>query len=179
MSSPLFLIGFMACGKSTMLEALARRVSGHHYIDLDQYIEAREGMSIPDIFATRGEEAFRLMEADAVSDLCGTDAVVACGGGTPCHKKTMDAMLAAGTVVWLRCDIDTTLRRLALVPGQRPLVDGLLNDPEALRRKVEKMQALREPHYSRAHAIFDSSRLEDENQVEQTAKLFINTFMHS
>ncbi len=176
---PLFLIGFMACGKSTLLHALADREPSRCYVDLDAAIEARAGKSIPAIFAQDGEDAFRALESDVLEDLCATDAVVACGGGTPCRPGAMDAMLAAGTVVWLRADIDITLERLALAPGQRPVIDALLGQPEALRAKVESLMAVREPYYSRAHAVFDSSHLDTEAEIDNSARRFICTFLRN
>lgn len=89
----------------------------------------------------------------------------------------MDAMLEAGTVVWLKADTDITIQRLALAPGQRPVIDNLIDNPEALRSKVESLMAEREPYYSRATAVFDSSRLDDEHQIEESARLFIDTFL--
>ena len=59
MHRPLFLIGFMACGKSTLLRALSQRVPGRRYVDLDHEIVRIAGKSIPAIFAEDGEEAFR------------------------------------------------------------------------------------------------------------------------
>ena len=89
----------MACGKSTLLRAVAERVPGRKYIDLDHEIVRAAGKSIPAIFAEDGEEAFRRLESDILASMCRTDAIVACGGGTPCRPGAMDAMLAAGTVV--------------------------------------------------------------------------------
>lgn len=174
---PLFLIGFMACGKSTLLRAVAARVPSRRYVDLDAAIAARAGKSIPAIFAEDGEEAFRALEYEVLEDLCATDAVVACGGGTPCRPGAMDAMLAAGTVVWLKADTDITLKRLALAPGERPVVDALLGQPEALRAKVESLMAARVPYYSRAHAVFDSSHLDTEAEIDNSARRFIDTFL--
>ena len=174
---PLFLIGFMACGKSTLLQALAARVPGRTYIDLDSETERLAGKSIPAIFAEDGEERFRQLESEVLASLCDSDAIVACGGGTPCRPGAMDAMLEAGTVVWLKADTDITVQRLALAPGQRPVIDNLIDNPEALRSKVESLMAEREPYYSRATAVFDSSRLDDEHQIEESARLFIDTFL--
>ena len=102
---------------------------------------------------------------------------MACGGGTFCRPDNAAFMLAAGTVVWLQADTDVTLARLRLQRGQRPLVDALLDDPEALRRRVEEMQAARREAYARAPHTFDSSRLESVDQIETSAKAFTNEFL--
>lgn len=167
----------MACGKSTLLRAMAERVPGRKYIDLDHEIVRTAGKSIPAIFAEDGEEAFRRLESNILASLCRTDAIVACGGGTPCRPGAMDAMLAAGTVVWLKADIDITLSRLRLAPGERPVIDALLADHAALKAKVESLMAEREPHYSRATAVFDSSRLDNEAEIEESARKFIDTYL--
>lgn len=177
MPRPLFLIGFMACGKSTLLRALSQRVPRRRYVDLDHEIVRIAGKSIPAIFAEDGEEAFRRLESDALQALCGSDVVVACGGGTPCRPGAMEAMLAAGTVVWLKADTDITVGRLRLAPGERPVIDALLDNPDALRAKVEALMAEREPYYSRATAVFDSSRLDNEAEIEESARRFIDEFL--
>lgn len=176
MPRPLFLIGFMASGKSTLLRALAERVPSRRYVDLDSETERRAGKSIAAIFADEGEAHFRRLEDEVLADMCGTDAVVACGGGTPCRPGAMDRMLATGTVVWLRAGLDITLRRLMLAPGQRPVIDALLDQPDALKARVTGLMAEREPYYRRATTVFDSSHLDNEAEIEETARKFINLF---
>lgn len=177
MTRPVFLVGYMACGKSTLLQAIAARIPGLRCVDLDTAVEEAAGKTIPRIFAEDGEEAFRRLEDEILGRLTAEADIVACGGGTPCRPGAMDRMKAAGRVVWLRTDIDTTLRRLALTPGTRPKVDALLDRPAELRALVETMLAEREPFYNLADSIFDSSYLETEEQIEQSARLFINTYL--
>src|SRR5699024_6761982 len=62
------LIGMPGCGKSSIGEALAAEL-GKTYIDLDEVIELRAGMPIPDIFERQGEAAFRRFEAEAVAEV--------------------------------------------------------------------------------------------------------------
>lgn len=174
---PIFLIGFMACGKSTLLKALADRVGGRVFVDLDSEIERMAGMPVAEIFRSRGQEYFRGLESSLLARFAATGAVVACGGGTPCREGAMELMKAAGTVVWLRADTETTVRRLMLAPGQRPLVDDVLADSEALRARVEAMMADRMPHYAKADAVFDSSRLETAEEIARTADKFINEYI--
>lgn len=66
----IFLIGFMGSGKSTLGRALAQRVPGCAFIDLDEEIERRAGMSVREIFDTLGQERFRALEADTLRSLC-------------------------------------------------------------------------------------------------------------
>ncbi len=71
----------MGCGKSTVGQLVAQKM-GLKFTDLDDYIEKKEAMSIPEIFAQNGEPYFRESEAQAVKELSSENTVVACGGGT-------------------------------------------------------------------------------------------------
>lgn len=94
----IFLCGFMGCGKSAMGRALAKRLR-LPLIDTDDYIVEQEGMSIPEIFAQKGEPYFRKVEADAIRSLCRKSAVIACGGGAMLNPETAAAAREMGTVV--------------------------------------------------------------------------------
>lgn len=178
MARPLFLIGMMACGKTTLGRALAKAFPQRPFVDLDLMVEQEQGMSVARIFEELGEEAFRSLESDALRRAAASGAIVACGGGTPCRTENMDFMLGAGTVVWLRADRDVTVRRLLLAPpGQRPLMARLERTPQAVGAAVDSYEAGRACHYSRAHHIFDSSRLEDEQQVAEAVEAFAARFL--
>lgn len=162
----------MACGKTTLGRALAQRL-GRRFVDLDGAIEDAEGMSVSRIFAECGEEAFRRLEREVLGRWLDGDVVVACGGGTPCHADSRQAMLDAGTVVWLRASTERTIERLRLAPGQRPLVDALLDRPEQLRSLIDDMMASRSAAYAHAHAVFDSNLLETQEQIDASVDRFI------
>jgi shikimate kinase len=96
---PVFLIGYMGCGKTTLGEVLARQM-GVPFIDLDEYIEHQQGMTIVEIFASDGEARFRELETAALRDVAAAGgAIVACGGGTPCHGDNMALMNQTGITV--------------------------------------------------------------------------------
>ena len=84
-------------------------------------------------------------------------------------------MLQGGTVVWLDADEDCLVRRLTIYGDSRPLVRNL--DPEQLRRYVRQTLAQRSDSYGRAHARFDSSHLEDAEQVAASVRLFIDSIL--
>lgn len=172
---PIFLIGFMAAGKTTLGRPLAATL-GRPFVDTDAAVEAAAGRTVREIFDTAGEEAFRRMEREALMRAAADGAVVACGGGTPCHAGNMDFMLERGLVVELRASMEATLRRLRQAPGQRPLVDALLGNPEALKARVEEMQESRRPFYCRAHASFASDLLETADEIDRSVKDFIAAF---
>src|SRR4051812_29379736 len=96
--APLFLIGFMATGKTTVGRILAARL-GWRLVDLDEVITREAGQSVPRIFEAEGEAGFRAREARALADVCReTKVVVATGGGAACREDNLRAMLGAGRV---------------------------------------------------------------------------------
>lgn len=183
---PIFLIGFMGCGKTTLGRALAASL-GAPFIDIDDEILRRaHADSVNDIFAGIGEEGFRTLETQTIRDIAQSAinqpgasdtpcAVIACGGGTPCHGDNMDIMLDAGTVVWLDADEERLFQRLTLYGDSRPLVRGL--DAAALRRFIHDTLAQRRQYYSRAQRRFDSSALEDAEQIAESVKRFVHTIL--
>ena len=116
----IILIGMMGCGKTTVGGLLASRL-GRELIDTDALIEAREGRSIPDIFAQNGEAYFRALELSVSKELSRReDLVIACGGGLPLQAGAIAALKENGVVFWLDRDpgetfdsLDTAGRPLA------------------------------------------------------------------
>ncbi len=173
---PIFLIGFMGTGKSTLGRAVAARAGILEFIDLDKAAEKMAGGTAAELFSAGRAAAFRAAEEAALAGACmRTDVIVACGGGTPCFGCNMERMLASGTVVRLVADRGRLLRRIAEAPGQRPLLAGLTG--KALAAKVDGLSAAREAVYSRAHACFDATFLETESEVDATARKFIEKFV--
>lgn len=171
MNKPIFLIGYMASGKTTFGRALARRL-GCQFIDLDFYIEQRFHTTINNIFTTRGEEGFRRLESNMLKEIGEfSDVVVACGGGTPCFFDNMDYMLSQGLVVWLEASKERILERLLINSAKRPLVKD--KTPEEISILIDSALKEREPHYSRARIRFNSEYLEDRRQIDSTINKFL------
>ena len=116
---PVFLCGFMGCGKSTVGKLLAKKL-GKEFIDLDEYIEQTEGMSIPDIFAQKGEPYFRALESRLLGELPPSAGVVATGGGTLLKKENGDLAKASGTVVYIDAPFELCYDRIKDDP-HRPI----------------------------------------------------------
>ena len=143
------LVGFMGAGKSVCGRLLARRL-GRCFVETDDMIVAREGCSIPEIFARRGEARFRELEAEAVAALAlKSDDVIATGGGLPCREGRMDELRALGTVVWLRGGLPALLER-ARRQGARPMI-AHRTDAE-----IEALYRARVPYYGQAHLTIET-----------------------
>ena len=132
----MFIIGYMASGKTTFGRALAHRM-GREFIDLDFYIEQRFRKTIAEIFSEKGEEEFRRMETAMLRETGEFDnVVISCGGGTPCFNNNMEYMLSRSDVVWLDATVDRIVERLVINSSRRPLIKG--KSPEEIRLTVEK-----------------------------------------
>ena len=174
---PVFLIGYMGCGKTTLGEVLARQM-GLRYIDLDEYIEQRRGMSVVEIFDKMGQESFRVMEIEALHEVAAmTDVVVGCGGGTPCHGGNMEVMNDAGITVWLTTSPERITARL-LLPEQkikRPKIVDLPDD--AVLPFVKTELETRNPYYCQAQLQFDSTDIETGPDTRRTARRLANVLL--
>lgn len=154
MKQPIFLIGYMAAGKTSLGRFAAKRL-GREFIDLDKYIEARFRQSISELFALRGEEEFRKIERNMLREVAEFDNVlIATGGGTPCFYDNMAYMNERGVAVFLSCSVDIICRRLLVAKIKRPLVEGCT--PDELKEKVATMLAQRIPYYEQARYTFDA-----------------------
>ena len=126
----IYLIGFMGSGKTFWAEKLSARLNVP-WFDLDLLIEEQEGEAVKDIFSSKGEDHFRQQEHDLLKgfsmsfpDPGGVQAILSCGGGTPCFHDNMDLMNASGTTLWLNPPVHILAARLARDAGQRPLLAG-------------------------------------------------------
>ncbi len=167
---PVFLIGYMGCGKTTLGEVLAQQM-GVPFIDLDEYIERQQGMTIVEIFVREGEERFRQLETAALGEVAAMDGVIiACGGGTPCHGNNMTLMNEMGVTVWLTTSPERITARL-LLPEQRvkrPKFNDLPD--EAFLPLVQRELERRSPYYNQASLQFDSTDIETAPATVRTAR---------
>jgi shikimate kinase len=140
--SGLYLVGFMASGKTTIGRALAQEL-GWPFIDIDTEIEAREGRAISQIFAERGESLFREVETEVIRQFAaGSSAVVALGGGAFVQPANRELIENSGVTVWLDCPLEMIRKRLG-DDSTRPLA--------ADRNGLERLFADRRPLYARAN----------------------------
>jgi shikimate kinase len=147
---PLALIGFMACGKSTIGSLVAAR-TGAPYRDLDGMIELASGVAIVELFERDGEAAFRDLEARLLVEALAPGAVAALGGGTPLRDDSWALIRERAVSVWLDVPLPVLLARAG--PGEeRPLLRG--RDEAGLRALLEA----RAPRYGEADHRVDASR---------------------
>jgi shikimate kinase len=141
---PLYLIGFMGAGKSTVGRLVAALLE-RPFCDLDKEIEITAGRGIDEIFQQLGEIGFRDLEYAALERICGhPDAVVACGGGIVTDERSVDCLRQTGDVVYLAVTANEALARIAGELHGRPLLAG--PDPAG----AASLLGLRERLYERA-----------------------------
>ncbi|GGD65377.1 shikimate kinase [Paenibacillus nasutitermitis] len=147
------LVGFMGTGKSTVSQQLAKRLDCES-VDVDCEIESREGQSIAEIFAGRGEEAFRQTETAVLVDVLGSRErkVVATGGGAVLDPRNCDMMLNHALVVALTADAHQIISRVSH-DSSRPLLQG------DLKLRVNRLLEDRKHAYDFADLTIDTTRL--------------------
>jgi shikimate kinase len=153
-----YLVGFMAAGKTSVGRALARRLDWK-FIDIDDLIERQEHMTVAEIFARHGEPYFRAAERAIVADqLNARHAVVATGGGTFADPQNRAAIRNDGVSVWLDAPLERVIARMP-ADGRRPLA--------ADRADLERLYEGRRLAYEQAHVRLDAGRAGVDALVEQ------------
>ena len=167
----------MGCGKSSVGRRLSELLCCH-FMDLDDVIVEREGRSIPDIFATDGEAAFRAIEAQTLKK-------IVCHPENPCHPErsegsfTLVLALGGGTVmtpecaelvrentvcIYLRASVDTLVEHLASEAAGRPMLSG------DLRSRIETLMQQRSSTYEKtAHITIDTDGMSIEAVASEIA----------
>lgn len=124
--SKIFLIGMPGSGKSTIAKELSSLLE-YSYLDFDDEIERKEMATIKAIFSLKGEEYFRQVEAQVLSNVSKSDKklVVATGGGTPCYYNGLEQMNLSGITIFIDVSPDELIERV-LADTKRPLLqDGV------------------------------------------------------
>jgi len=154
MTANVYLIGPMAVGKTTIGKQLARRLR-LRFLDSDQEIEKRTGVSISLIFDVEGEAGFRDREEKMIAELTGLAGVIlATGGGAVLREANRKALRKNGTVVYLRACVDTLLERTQS-SKHRPLLET-----RDRRAALDALMAERDPLYrGEADIIVDTEQM--------------------
>jgi len=154
----IYIIGFMASGKTTVARSLGRRL-GWRAEDIDERIEALERLTVAEIFATRGEAYFRAVERAVLQTLLPPrNLVVATGGGTFVDPDNRAAINHDGVSIWLDVPFEEILDRLP-ADGRRPLA--------STRADMESLYGARRAAYQEAHLRVDASHAPVDELVER------------
>ena len=155
----IFLIGFMGVGKSTIARLLSDKLN-MKLVEMDETIEAEQNMTIPQIFETRGEEAFRDMESALVERISeGENSVISCGGGAVLREKNVTNMKKNGKVVFLTATPETIFERVRDTTN-RPLLAGNMNV-----EYIAKLMECRRSLYENAADVTISTDAKSEEMI--------------
>lgn len=159
--SKIILIGFMGSGKTTIGNELSEK-SKFALVDTDKYIEQQQQTTISEIFASKGEEEFRLMETKALKELleASEDMIISTGGGLVIKQENRELLKNAGTTVYLKASADTIYDRVK-DDTKRPLLQ--CEDPKL---KIISLMEQRKDYYTDAANIVVDT---DKKSVEEIA----------
>jgi len=141
-SRNIILIGYMGSGKSTVGRKAAKAVK-YLFLDTDDLIEKEEGMTIAKLFEEKGEPYFREKETETIKRLIAEPKgnIIATGGGLPMKAGNASLLKELGTVIYLKAETDTLVKRLSGDTARPLLKNG------DLREKIETMLSVRGPVY--------------------------------
>lgn len=171
----IILIGFMGSGKSTVGKKTAEALNCP-FLDTDSYIEAKEGMPIPDIFAQKSEQYFRELETAILEELITNthNTVIATGGGLPLAEANIPLLRNLGSIVYLRAKEDTIYDRVKDCTT-RPLLQ--VENP---KHKIHELLEYRDPIYSRVcDKVIETDNCSVENIVRQIKNTKFISRQHS
>jgi shikimate kinase len=158
----IYLVGFMAAGKTTVARTLGDRL-GWRAEDIDELIEARERRSVAEIFARHGEPYFRALERDILRLLLPLrHAVVATGGGTFMDPDNRTAINIDGVSIWLDVPFEELIARLP-ADGSRPLAADLT--------QMERLFAMRQAAYANARLRIDARGAHPQELAERIIEI--------
>ena len=156
----------MGCGKTHWGKILSEKLHVP-FFDLDKKISEDEEKSVSEIFETKGEEYFRLLEKEVLHLLSESheNFVMATGGGTPCFYNNIDYLKKQGTVVWINCSTDCLYNRLIKEKNKRPLIKNISD--RDLKSYIIKKYSGRKIYYQQATVILPEEVITLENLVSK------------
>jgi shikimate kinase len=166
--SNIYLVGMPGSGKTTLGFKLSKLLA-ITFLDLDDLIEAKEQIDIPEIFRTKGETYFRKVEKELLHSSTNDYAVIATGGGTPCFFDNMEFINNNGISIWLDVKSEILAERVLKKAGSRPLLKDFHG--KALLDELLVKYTDRKPYYEQSNIRFNPERHDVSDLLEQI-KLF-------
>lgn len=162
----------MASGKSSIGKRLAKKLN-YKLVDLDDYIEDKEDMSVSKIFKKKGEVYFRKQESHYLKKLLKKDKnmILAVGGGTPCYSDNMKLILESENVksIYLKASLSTLANKLMEKKAKRPLI-AHIETLEAMTEFIGKHLFERMPFYEQAEVHVSIDGKDKDEVTEEVAK---------
>ncbi len=165
----IILIGFMACGKSSVGKRLSQALD-LEFLDTDELIVQKAGTSISDIFATQGEAVFRAMETECLKDLqkrSGKAFVLSVGGGLPIREENRRLLEQIGTVVYLKVSAETVFMRV-----RNDKTRPLLQTPNPRGRIMDLMSARKHFYEDAAKYIIEADHKSFDDIIEEIKEIY-------
>ena len=167
----IYLIGYMGSGKTTIGAKLAKKL-GFEFIDIDHFIENRQRKTISEIFSEKGEDAFRLIEHNALEEISlFENVVISTGGGAPCFYNNMELMNKSGFTVYLKTSPEELTKRLSNAKNERPLLKG--KTTEEMQVFIAENLEKRNHYYNQARLIFDAEQMLAKTDVDSIVENLI------
>jgi shikimate kinase len=160
------LIGLRGSGKTTVGRILAQRL-GREFIEMDELVTRKVGLTIPEIVKKYGWDKFREIEEEVTSQVAKLDNIInASGGGVVTREKNIIKLKKKGTLVWLQADVNTLIERTGEDSQRPPLAGG-----RTVREDMEITLKERKTLYQQAA---DLSINTENNTPEEVAEAIIN-----
>lgn len=171
----IYLTGFMGAGKTSIGRELAARLE-MPFLDLDDWIEQNEGLTITEIFTEKGELEFRKIEAKWLRETAAFEkAIIASGGGTPCFFDNMTWMNDHGFTVFIQVSAEVLASRLRTEKEKRPLLAGL-SDKE-LASFVNSKLSERLMFYEQSHLTLNFNA--DNQSALEELSVYLKKFLRN
>jgi len=174
-----YITGFMTSGKSTIGPILAN-VLGWSFFDLDKVIENEFGKTIVEIFTDKGEQEFRNLEKQYISQIASNEnVIIALGGGTIADEQNLALIKSTGKLIYLRASPDIIYKRIKNKIDRPLFRDMVLSDsnPEDFIVRIKSLLDKREKFYEQADIIIDTGEQPIGRTVDKIAKIVFR-FIH-
>ena len=169
----IILLGYMGSGKSTIGKLLHESI-GIQFVDTDEIIAKTAQLSIPEIFALKGELYFRKLENEILNMLLNSQEplIISLGGGTPCYYNNHLSLQKEDVIsVYLKASIDTIFKRIKDNAQNRPLIAG--QSVEEVKEFIAKHLFDRSFYYNHAKFKIDTDNKSPEEIVSEIKKNLI------